>query len=208
MTITLYASVASRSLSAFWMLEELGLAYAVHDVDLRKRANDAPEYRRLNPIGKVPALVDGKVEVAEAPAICLYLADRYGYGALAPKIDDSARGRYLQWMVFSTAVFEPTIFVSEVKQPERSWGPGWGKREDVFDAVERAVANGPWLMGTHFTAADVMLGSLVQIGLFNNLVPRAPALLAYDARLEARPARKRAGDLTWPPQMFGHVQPA
>lgn len=57
-------------------------------------------------MGKVPALTDGEVIVTENPAIWPFLADRYGYGRLAPTIEEPERGADLRWMVFSTAVFD------------------------------------------------------------------------------------------------------
>src|SRR6202000_2139454 len=104
---TLYASVASRSFTARWMLAELDLPHRVQVVDIRSGHQKAPDYLRLNPMGKVPTLTDGDAVVTETAAICLYLADRYSYGALAPKVDDPARAAYLRWAVFSTAVLEP-----------------------------------------------------------------------------------------------------
>ena len=62
---------------------------------MQGRAEDPPAYLKLNPAGKVPTLTDGDVVVSENPAIAIYLADRYGYGTLAPKIDEAARGPYL-----------------------------------------------------------------------------------------------------------------
>src|ERR1700712_1220691 len=105
--ITLYHSPASRAFMAYWMLEELGVPFDVKTVDIRKGDQKKPAYLKLNPSGKVPTLTDGKVVVSENPAICIYLADRYGYGTLAPRIEYPDRGAYLKWMVYSTAVLEP-----------------------------------------------------------------------------------------------------
>src|ERR1700760_5077770 len=85
--ITLYHSPASRAFTAYWMLEELGVPFSVRTVDIRKGDQKTPDYLKLNPAGKVPTLTDGKVVVSENPAIAIYLADRYGYGTLAPRIE-------------------------------------------------------------------------------------------------------------------------
>src|ERR1700712_2332459 len=105
--ITLYHSPASRAFTAYWMLEELGVAFSVKTIDIRKGEQKQPAYLKLNPAGKVPTLTDGPVVVSENPAIAIYLADRYGLGALAPKIEDRDRGAYLKWMVYATAVVDP-----------------------------------------------------------------------------------------------------
>src|SRR5947199_7482049 len=113
--ITLYHSPASRAFTAYWMLEELGVPFTVQTVDIRKGEQKDAAYLKLNPAGKVPTLTDGPVVVSENPAIAIYLADRYGYGGLAPRIEDPDRGRYLSWMVFATAVVDPVANLHEQK---------------------------------------------------------------------------------------------
>jgi glutathione S-transferase len=201
--ITLYFALASRAFTPRWLLEELGLPYGVAMIDLRKGAQKSPDYLRINPMGKVPALTDGEVVVAENPAICIYLADRYSYGGLAPTIEDAARGPYLRWMVFSTAVFEPAIYLVEPSDPVAASGRGWGDRATVLRTLADTLSRGPWLLGERFTAADVMLGSLLSVALFNNRIPEAAsALIDYNERLADRPAYKRAAEATWPPSLF------
>jgi glutathione S-transferase len=72
-------------------------------------------------------------------------------------------------------------------------GRGWGKRADALAAIDAAVGDGTWLLGARFTAADVMLGGLLSIALVNHRIVEPPdALIAYDRRLSARPAHRRA----------------
>jgi glutathione S-transferase len=201
--ITLYFSLASRSFTPRWLLEELGVPYRVQTVDLRERAQKRPDYLRINPMGKVPALTDGAVVVTENPAICLYLADRYGYGRLAPLIEAPERGPYLRWMVFSTAVVEPAVYLHEPPDPDAASGRGWGDFDTVMRVLRHAVTPGPWLLGEAFSAADVMLGSILSIALLNGRIPDDPILKAYDRRLAARDAYQRAAAATWPTDMFG-----
>jgi glutathione S-transferase len=201
--ITLYHSPASRAFVAYWLLEELGAPFKVRTVDLRKGEQKSADYRRINPMGKVPALTDGKVTVTENPAICLYLADRYGYGRLAPKIEAPQRGAYLRWMVFSTAVLEPAANLKSVEAHQPGFGAGWGDLSTVIETVEAALAEGPWLLGGTFSAADVMLGSVISMAIFNKLLPESDPIEAYQQRLAARPAYQRASDATWPAPLFG-----
>ncbi|MGH6956041.1 MAG: glutathione S-transferase family protein [Caulobacteraceae bacterium] len=201
--IVLYRALASRAFPVLWVLEELGLSYRNETISLADWRR--PErLREITPSGKVPALTDGGAVVSEAPAVCLYLADRYGYGSLAPKIEDPARGAYLKWMVWSTSVLEPAreLQLTTVVPPKNDWGVGWPAWPMVLKELSDAVSPGPWLLGERFTAADVMVGSVLSIGLYCEMIPREAALVAYDERLSARPARKRAGDLNWPPEMF------
>lgn len=201
--ITLYHSPASRAFIAYWLLEELGTPFRVRTIDLRKGEQKSAEYRRINPMGKVPALTDGKVTVTENPAICMYLADRYGYGRLAPKIEAPERGAYLRWMVFSTAVLEPAANLKSVEAHHPGFGAGWGDLATVVETVEAALADGPWLLGEAFSAADVMLGSVISMARFNGLLPDSDPIEDYQERLAQRPAYQRASDATWPASLFG-----
>ena len=196
--VTLYASPFSRSFTAWWMLEELGLPYRTVIRDLGKNEQKDPAYLAINPMGKVPAIVDGGTVVTENPAVCLYLADRYSPGVLAPAFDDPARGTYLRWAVFSTAVVEPAVYTRGAAKPGDGRGAGWGDYETVCQVLEDALTPGPWLLGERFTAADVALGANISVALFNTFLPETPALTAYNERLSARPAYKAAAAKNWP----------
>ncbi|WP_233828952.1 glutathione S-transferase family protein [Paraburkholderia sp. ZP32-5] len=197
--ITLYFAPASRAFTARWLLEELGLPYRVKTVSLRKGAQKSPSYLQINSMGKVPALTDGPVTVSENPAICIYLADRYSLGNLAPRLDAAERGSYLRWMIFSTAVFEPAIYLEDDGDELAASGRGWGSRSSVLEVLDDALCVGPWLLGEQFSAADVMLGSLLSIALFNQRIAQpAESLVRYAERLSRRPAYERAAKATWP----------
>lgn len=198
--ITLYASIYSRAFTVRWMLAELGLPHRIVDVDIRKRLHKAPAYLAVNPMGKAPAITDGDVVVTENPAICLYLADRYGLGTLAPATDDPQRGPYLRWCVFATAVFEPAVYLPDQPDDEASVsGRGWGRRETVLDLLENLLAQGTWILGDRFSTADVVLGSLISVALFNKRMPGTPAMAAYNDRISARAAYQIAAQANWPP---------
>ena len=201
--IVLYHSVASRAFVALWMLEELGVPFRIEDTDIRSRKHKAPAYLKINPMGKVPALDDGGAVVTETPAICLYLADKYAYGTLAPRIEDRSRAAYLKWMVFSTSVFEPAVWLPPgVTESDRS-GFGWGGREPVIALLDKTLSASPYLLGEAFSAADVALGGLFGMAMFNKRLPDLASFVAYNERMAARPANSRAAERTWPPELFG-----
>lgn len=201
--IMLYRALASRAFPVLWLLEEMGLGYHSEIISLRDWRRPQA-LLRLTPSGKVPALVDGETVVTEAPAICLYLADRYGSGTLAPRNDEPDRGPYLKWMVWSTAVLEPAreLQLTTLLPPKSAWGVGWPAWELVVKELASALEHRQWLLGDRFSAADVMLGSVLSIGLFCEMIPPLPPLVAYDERLTARPANQRARALNWPPERF------
>jgi glutathione S-transferase len=78
-----------------------------------------------------------------------------------------------------------------VEQPRRST-LGYGDFDTVMDVVAKGVAKGPYLMGEHFTAADVIIGSTLRWGMMFNLLPKRQEFVDYVARLEKRPALQRA----------------
>ena len=89
------------------MLEEVGVDYELRWVDIMAGAQKTPEFLKLNPMGKLPVLLDGEAVVTESAAIAVYLGDRYASGRLAPALDDPARGTFLRWAFFSPSVLEP-----------------------------------------------------------------------------------------------------
>lgn len=203
--LVLYRSIASRSFPAVWILEELGVPWRSEMRDLKSGGNRTPEYLAISGDGKVPLLEDGGVRVSETAAICLHLADRYGYGTLAPKIDEDDRGPYLRWAVYATSQLEPAKAARNVPIETRygAWGPGWAPIDTVLGILDAAVAGKPFLLGERFSAADIMIGAVLAMGSVAGEITLSPALSDYVARLQARPACIRAVELNWPPEVFG-----
>lgn len=198
--LVLYRARATRSFTALWMLEELSIPYRSEMVGVEDRHG---AYLELNPSGMVPTLVDGRAVVREAPAICMYLADRYSYGDLAPRIEEPARGEYLSWLVYSTAQLEPAQATQGVTIPATRglWGPGWGTLPQVVGVLAQALEGRDYLLGSRFSAADVMVGSALIMRLHTKEIPPEPVLVAYAERLGERAACKRAGELNWPAEL-------
>ncbi|HEY3949286.1 glutathione S-transferase family protein [Phenylobacterium sp.] len=200
--ITLYHSPASRAFTAYWMLEELGVPFNVRTVDIRKGEQKQPAYLKLNPAGKVPTLTDGEVVVSENPAIAIYLADRYGYGTLAPRIDDPDRGPYLKWMVFSTAVVDPVATLHKNKIDLPGFDFSFGAFDDMVAVVTGVLKDRDYLLGDRFTGADVVLGGTLARLMYQKVLPETPELVDYRDRLTLREAFHRAADATWPAEFY------
>jgi len=182
----------TRASNVVWMLEEAGVPYELLFVDVKAGAQRTPEFLRVNPMGKLPTLVDGDTVVTESAAIGLYLADRYGYGTLAPKVDDKARATYLRWSLYAPSVIEPAAYAQGAKWEYRAATAGWGRYEDMLDSVERAIGQGPFLLGSRFTMADVIFGGTVRYMLMFKMIEPRPAFVSYVERLSARPAAQAA----------------
>lgn len=189
----LYYAPKTRSLRAFWILEEAGRPYEKELVDYRAGKQSTPEYHRINPMEKVPALTDGEAAVAESAAICAYVAERCPEANLAPVIGDPKRGRYLHWSFFRANI--EAAFVQKIANvqipPSQA---GWGDFDRVFNVIDEAVTTGgPWILGEKFSAADVLIGGDLYYGSEGlKIVALKPASAAYMQRCIARPAFKRA----------------
>lgn len=192
MSVVLYHHPFTRAAGVVWMLEELGVPYELAFVDVMSGAQQSPEHLARNPMGKLPVIVDGEATVFEAAAIGLYLADRYGLGTLAPALEDPARGTYLQWSFYGSAVVEPGCMAHSANWPCKPGQVGWGSYERMISTLVGAVSPGPWLLGDRFTMADVILGGTLRWMLQFKMIDAAPELVSYVGRLNERPALQAA----------------
>lgn len=197
--LTLYHAPNTRSTCAHFMLHEIGEPFEVKVLNLQKGEHKSPSYLAINPMGKVPALSDGGAIITELPAILTYLADRYPRAGLAPAIDAPDRGAYLRWMFFNGSVFEPAMIDHSLKRESPARQAGWGTFEAVLDTLSKGLANGPWLLGERFSAADVLLGSGVNYMLAFKVLPERPEFVAYAERVRQRPGYQAAAaaDQKW-----------
>jgi glutathione S-transferase len=192
--LTLYHASPSRSSIVRWMLEELGEPYDIHLLSLAKGEQSAPAFLAVNPMGKVPTLKHGNAVITEAAAICTYLADEFPHARLNIPVGDPRRGPYLKWLFFSPSCIEPAVTdraFPRKEEPRRAM-LGYGDFDTVMNVVAKAVEPGPYLMGEQFTAADVIVGSMLRWGTMFDLLPKRPEFMAYVGRLEQRPALQRA----------------
>jgi glutathione S-transferase len=199
--LTLYHSPQSRSIRPRWLLEELGVPCEVKLVSLAAGDQKKPEYLKLNPNGTVPTLVDGDLVLWESAAICQYLADKYPEKRLAPPVGTPERGKYYQWIHYAMSGIEPpavTVFMHTMQLPEAERVPALvdGAKAQlgrVIRVVDDALAGREWILGSQFSAADVMVGSTLvwcqMMGLIGDQYANVPG---YLARCAARPALQRA----------------
>lgn len=192
MSIVLHHHPFSRAAGVVWMLEEIGAPYELRFVDIMKGAHKAADLVALNPMGKLPILVDGETVVTESAAIGLYLADRYSLGRLAPAVDDPVRGTYLRWSLFAPSVIEPGAMAKLQKWEFKPSQAGWGDYESMLRAMETAVTGRDFILGDRFSMADMIFGGTVRFMLRFKMIEERPALTAYNERLGARPALQRA----------------
>jgi glutathione S-transferase len=158
----------------------------------------SPEYLAINPMGKVPALRHGDAVVTECAAICAYLADAFPAAGLAPEATSPLRGPYYRWLFFAAGCIEPAITnkaLGVVVPPERAAMPGYGSMERMMDALEAGLDGRQYLVGDHFTAADLYVGAQIGWGLQFGLLERRQAFETYFNALKDRPAAIRAREI-------------
>ena len=163
MTYTLYGENGSGAFSIEAALAEADAAYEFVDISLEKDQQRSPEFRVINPSGKVPALKlpSGEV-VTETSALLFLIAERHPQAGLLPPPGNPERAQAMRWIAFMAAEVYPMVEIADY--PERFVADHIGAavlkrsardriRERML-AVEQAVA-GPWLLASGFSAVDI-----------------------------------------------------
>ena len=197
--LKIYHAPGTRGFRVIWLCEELDVPYQIVPVDMAPAYRATPEWRKLNPVGKVPVMSDGELTMFESGAMVQYVLDKYGNGKLrpAPKADDY--GLYLQWIWFAEATFGRPL--GEIVNHRREFkdNPLPDIVEEMKDrsrlaaiAIDNALTGKEWIMGSAFSAADVMLGLTLR-SFMKHMGEELPGQLpAYRDRLAARPAYQAA----------------
>jgi glutathione S-transferase len=182
-----------RSDRVRWLLEEMKTPY--ENIFLKKDNGElnTPEYRALNPMGRVPTLVDDDLVMHESAAICMYLADKYSYGVLAPKLEDSKlRAEYTKWMIFSVGSLECVIarMFTHVNTPEEiKLTHEFVKNQcEIFkEVLVPVLSKQDYILSSGFSAADIMIGAILP-GAHEYIVANNPSISSYMDRLLKREA--------------------
>ncbi len=199
--LTIYHAPRSRSQRVVWLAEELGLPYRVHALEMFSDGMKTAEYRRIHPLGKVPAIDDDGFVLWETTAILAHLIGRYSDGALLPPRETQAGALALQWMDFGENPL--TVIMGEIAahagpMPEKWRVPalvdrGRAVAPELVAVVEAALEGRSYILGDAFSAADIMLGFGLGIARWLEFVSDAtPHCRAYLERLEQRPAHRRS----------------
>ena len=198
--ITVYGTPPTRALRVIWLLEEMGLDYAIRSVDFARRSEDA-EFLEVSPAAALPGIRDGEVQMMESVAILEYLTTRYGPGPLSLTAADPDYPTYLQFLHYGEASLAAPL---NVAMATRLFAPeehkrNWGAQIAVEMVLRRSVAVGaqlkrtPYLAGARFTAADISCGWALRLAKFFGFEDKLdPVIAEYLARLWARPAYERA----------------
>ncbi|MBG1258158.1 glutathione S-transferase family protein [Nostoc commune] len=179
--LKLYGGARSRASIVHWYLEELKVPYEFVKLDMQAGEHLKPEYLAINPVGKVPAIVDGDFKLWESGAILLYLADKYSESTLSPE----ERAVFYQWVLFANATLGPGIFVEASREREMP---------RLLTPLNEIFSKQPFLLGHEFSVADVAVGSILNyIPIMLKLDLSAyPEVLNYMKHLSERPAFQKS----------------
>jgi len=184
-----YHASPSRSSGVLLLLKELGAAYDLRLISLKDQEQLTPEFKALNPMGKVPVIVHQGAVITEQVAIYIYLADLFPAAGLAPPIGDPDRGPYLRWLAFYGSSFEPAVVDKSMnREPGVRGMMPYGDYDTMIGALEGQLAKGTYILGDRFSAADVLWGSALNWMLKWKLVPASAVFEAYVQRHSERPA--------------------
>ena len=190
--VTLYHSPQTRSSGAVVLVEELGADVEVKILNMKAGENRQAAYLAVNPMGKVPAVVEDGALVTEQVGVFLFLADRFPEKGLAPAIGDPLRGPYLRWMAFYGSSFEPACVDRAMKREAggQAMSP-YGNYETTLKTVTDQLKRGPYILGERFTAADVLWGGALGWLTMFGIVDKTPEIAAYVERTTSRPAHAK-----------------
>ncbi|RKH72511.1 glutathione S-transferase family protein [Corallococcus aberystwythensis] len=196
----LYFAPRTRAVRPRWLLEELGVPYELVRVDLARQEDTAPAYLAVHPLGELPALVDGEVTLLDSLSSCLHLGDRFPEKPFAPPVGSAERGPYYKWMVFAETTLDSVVmeFYRDAQAPaEREPSDAAVEKHRarltaVLDVIQRGLGGREFLVGETFTAADVVMASILHLANHLMLLDGHPRLVEYVRRHSQRPAVRRA----------------
>ena len=198
--LTFYYAPLTCALATHIALEEAGAAYEARRLDFSKAEQRSPAYLKINPKGRVPALVTPRGILTETPALLVYIAQTHPAAKLAPLDDPFA---FAELQAFASYLAS-TVHVAHAHRPR---GSRWadepasledmkrkttGNMRDCFALIQRDLFRGPWALGEAysvidgylFTIASWLAGDGVEIAEF-------PAVADHYRRMSERPAVKR-----------------
>lgn len=201
--LKLYYTASSCSLATHIVLEEVGADYSTVRIDFATEQQKSPEYLKINPKGRVPALVTDNGVLTETPAMLVYVAQRFPQARLAPMDDPFF---FAQIQSFNSYLCSSV----HVAHAHRMRGHRWVDADDKaaiaamqrkvpesvgagFELIERGMLKGPWVMGDQYTVCDPYLFTLAQWLEKDGVDPaRIPRVIDHRRRMPERPSVKKA----------------
>lgn len=175
--IKLYSHPRSRGRLVEWYIKELDVDAEIVNLDMAAKEHKDAKYLALNPFGKVPAMEDGDLKLAESGAILLYLAEKYG-GLTTPE----QRARANQWILFANSTLTQAIFIEAMR--DKQFAP-------IFETLDKILGQHDFIDGPEFSVADISIAqTIAYIPMFLPQLDLSPYpnVNAYVKRCRDRPA--------------------
>lgn len=203
----IYYAPNTRAVRIVWLCEELGLSYELERFKLGDPKMRAPDYMKVHPLGRVPALEDGGTRIIESGAIVQYILAMYGEGRLVPEVGSPDFAAYLQWLHYAEGMIMPPVNIIVVEtillpadrrnqvNVDRAMKLLTRMLAAVESELERRARDGAHYLAGDFSGADIMTGhACIVANRLGAEVTDKPNVAAYIERLNARPALQRAWD--------------
>ena len=198
MTIKIYSTQGSRGMRPIWTAEEMGLDYEVEMMPFPPRFMQ-PEYMKVNILGTIPYLIDGKARMTESVGISQYFVDKYGPTDLKVSVEEDDYASYLNWLAHSdaTITFPQTVFIRyTLQEPGVADKAAEGYRRWFLarlKLLEATLEDREYLCSGRFTIADIAVGYALFMGISLGLSDHyKPNCQRYLANLMERDGFKKA----------------
>ena len=190
----LYEFGPTRAIRARWALQELDVAFEAVTVNLLEGENRSPEFLRINPAGKLPALVDDGFVLTESVAIVTYLAEKYPRAKLLPA-DSRARAELNRWMLFTVTELEQPLWriarhsfiYPEAQRLPADIKIARAEFKQMAAVLHQHMHQREFLMGEHVSVGDFILAHTLDWANEEQLLSEFPSLIEYMTRMYARP---------------------
>jgi glutathione S-transferase len=194
--IHFYGAPMSSAGRSHLMLEECGVTYEYHKVNLRDPAEKA-EFKKLNPTGKIPFLVDGDLRVPESIAINFYLAEKYAPQLWSTSVED--RARIYSWSLWGITNLQPevlrvmrhTMMLPPEQRVASEVEAGKVASQRYIDDFEQMLPASGFLVGGKLSVADIDLASILNLVPMSGAAKLGPKAQAWLDNMKSRPSWKK-----------------
>jgi len=175
---TLFYSPGSAAIAPHTVLEEIGVPYELVQVDVAKGEHQQPAYKKLNPNGRIPTLVDDDFVIFETAAICQYLCDKHPNADpeanLVPPLGTRERGRFYQWLTFMTNTiqvdfihwFHPDWTFRDIERQSALKARAEEELAEHFQVLSDGIGDHAFVTGARYTVCDIYLAMLTRWSRF------------------------------------------
>ena len=170
----LYWAPGTASMAPQTVLEEAGAPYEMIRLDTAAKEHERPEYKKLNPNGRIPTLVDGDFVIFETAAICQYLCDKHPEAKLAPPVGTPQRGRFYQWLTYMTNTlqvsfidwFHPDWTFPDAERQAGLKAKAEEKLKRAFGVLDAGIGATRWVTGDQYTVCEIYLAMMTRWSRF------------------------------------------